>query len=64
MAKKRRNKKWIQSANIKKGALTKKARSRGMSISEYCRQPNLTGKSKRQCALAKTFRKMGKRRRS
>lgn len=57
---KKRKKNWIQGAVKKKGALTKKAKSKGMSISEYCNQGNLSTKSKRQCALAKTLRKMRK----
>ena len=59
MAKKKK-KKWIQGAKIKKGALTKKAKAKGMSISEYCAQSNLSAKSKKQCNLAKTFKKMSK----
>ena len=51
-------KKWIQGANIKAGALTRKAKAAGMTISAYCGQKNLSGKTKRQCNLAKTFRGM------
>ena len=58
MAKK---KKWIQSAAIEEGALTKKAKAEGMSITEYCSQEGLSTKSKRQCNLAATFRKMARR---
>lgn len=47
---------------MKKGALTKKAKARGMSISEYCSQSSLGAKSKKQCALAKTLKGMSKKR--
>ena len=53
-------KKWIQ--KLKKGALTKKAKAKGMSISEYCGQGNLSTKSKRQCAAWRTLKKLSKRR--
>jgi hypothetical protein len=52
--------KWIQGAIKRPGALTKKAKAAGMTISEYCSQPNLSTQSKRQCALAKTLKKLGK----
>ncbi len=57
---KKKVKKWIQAADIQKGALTKKAKAAGMSISAYCSQPGLSTKSKRQCVLAKTFRRMAR----
>lgn len=53
-------KKWIQT--LKKGTLTKKAKAKGMSISEYCSQGNLSTKSKRQCNAWRTLRKLSKRR--
>ncbi len=58
MAKKRK-KRWIQ--NLKKGTLTRKAKRAGMSISEYCAQKNLSTESKKQCAAAKTLKKLRKR---
>lgn len=51
-------KRWIQQAHIKKGALTQMAKAKGMSISEFCAQGNLSPIAKKRCALAKTFKKM------
>jgi len=53
-------KKWMSSLKLHEGALTKKAKAAGMSISAYCAQSNLSGKSKKQCTLYKTFRKAKK----
>lgn len=47
--------KWIQGAIKHEGALTKKAKDAGMSISEYCSRENLSAQAKRQCALRKTL---------
>jgi hypothetical protein len=58
--KKKKKKKWIQGAVKRPGALTKKAEAKGMSISEYCNQKNLSTRTKRQCALAKTLKGMSK----
>jgi len=58
MAKKKT--KWVQSANLHEGALTAKAKAEGKTIAQYCDQPNLSGKSQKQCNLAKTFAKMRK----
>jgi hypothetical protein len=41
-------KKWIAGAIKRKGALTRKAKAAKMSISQYCRKPNLSSRSKRQ----------------
>jgi hypothetical protein len=49
-------KKWIQSAIKRPGALTKKAKAAGKSISEYCGSSSLSTQSKRQCNLAKTLK--------
>jgi hypothetical protein len=46
---------WIQGAIKHPGALTRKAKARGMTIAQYCAQSNLSSSSKRQCALAKTL---------
>lgn len=62
MAKKKRKKRWIQKAVKRPGALTKKAKAKGMTISQYCSQKNLSTRSRRQCALARTLTKMSKRR--
>jgi len=48
-------KKFIQAAIKHPGALTKKAKAAGKSISEYCSGGNLITQSKRQCNLAKTL---------
>ena len=56
-------KKWIQSAIKRPGALTKKAKEAGKSISGYCQSKDLSTRSKRQCNLAKTlkgFKKKGR----
>lgn len=47
---------WIKKAIKNPGALTSQAKRAGMSISEYCKQGNLSTKSKRRCNLAKTLR--------
>ena len=54
------SKKWIQSAIKKPGALTSKAKRAGMSISKYCAKGDLDETTKRQCALAKTLKKLRK----
>jgi hypothetical protein len=60
MAKK---KKWIQEAIKRPGALTKKAKARGESVSEMVASPpkNASTRTKKQIALAKTLRKLRKR---
>jgi protein involved in polysaccharide export with SLBB domain len=50
-------KKWISGAIKRPGALTKKAKAKNMTITQYCAQEGLSTRSKRQCALAKTLRK-------
>lgn len=52
-------KNWIAGAIKHPGALTKKAKAAGKSIASYCADPNLTGQTKRQCAFAKTLKKLG-----
>jgi hypothetical protein len=49
-------KKWIAGAIKRPGALTRKAKAKGMTIDQYCAQENLSTRSKRQCNLAKTLR--------
>jgi len=49
-------KKWIKGAISRPGALTRKAKAKGMTIRQYCAQPNLSTRSKRQCNLAKILR--------
>ncbi len=60
MAKKKKKRRWIQSAVKHPGSLTRAAKAKGMSISEYCAQKNLSTTAKRRCALAKTLSKMRK----
>ena len=60
MAKKK--KKWIQGAIKNKGALTRAAKARGMSISQFCSLPKLSTKNKRRCALAKKLKEFRKKR--
>lgn len=50
-------KKWMKGAVKRPGALTRKAKAAGMTIPQYCAQTGLSTLSKRQCNLAKTFRK-------
>ena len=59
----RKKKKWIKSAIKRPGALTAKARAAGKTIAAYCASPNLSALTKRQCALARTLKKMSKKRR-
>jgi len=56
-------KKWIQKAIKRPGALTKKAKAAGKTVSEFIASPgkNVSTQTKRQIALAKTLRKMRKR---
>lgn len=51
---------WIQGAIKRPGALTAKAHAAGKSLSDYIAHPpkNASTRTKRQIALAKTFRKM------
>jgi hypothetical protein len=55
-------KNWIQKADLKKGAFTKKAKSAGMGVQAYASKVLKKGsaKTKRQASLAKTFKKMSK----
>lgn len=62
MAKKK--KKWIQGAIKHPGALSRKAKAAGMSVSAYIDNPpeGITTKTKRQIALAKTLKKLRRKR--
>ncbi|MGB9619167.1 MAG: hypothetical protein ACPL7K_01995 [Armatimonadota bacterium] len=56
-------KKWIQQAIKKPGALTAKAQKAGQTVAQYC--SNLEGKdetTKRQCNLYFTLRKLASKR--
>ena len=62
------NKKWIQKAKLKEGAFTKKAKAAGFKdVQAYAKKvlkkgSKATTKTKRQAALARTFKKMANRR--
>lgn len=49
-------KNWIQKAIKRPGALTKKAKAAGKSITQYCQGSKLDTRTKRQCNLAKTLK--------
>jgi hypothetical protein len=55
---KNKSKKWIQKADLDTGTLTAKAKAKGMTISQFCAQSNLSAKSTKQCNLAKTFQRI------
>lgn len=55
-------KRWIAGAIKRPGALTAKAKRAGMSISEYCSHKHSDTRTKRQCALYHTLRRMSKKR--
>jgi len=57
-------KNWIKGAISRPGALTRKAKSAGMSVSEFANKATRPGskastQTKRQANLAKTLRKLG-----
>lgn len=60
---KRKRKKWIKGAIKRPGALRRKAKRAGKSITAYCSQKNLSTRTKKQCALAKTLGKLRRRKR-
>jgi hypothetical protein len=53
-------KNWIKGAIKNPGALTKKAKAAGKSLSSYCSSGNRSTKTKRQCNLAKTLKGFNK----
>jgi hypothetical protein len=60
--------KWIQKAIKRPGAFTAKAKAAGMSVAGYASKVLRPGsgastRTKRQAALARTLRKIGRRRR-
>ena len=64
-----RKTKWIQGMHIDEGAFTKKAQAAGMGVQEYAAKVTKPGskastKTKRQANLAKTFRKMGRKKKA
>jgi hypothetical protein len=59
------SKKWIQDANLKEGAFTRKAKAARKTVQQYAEEVGKKGskastKTKRQAALARTFNKMAK----
>lgn len=61
-------KKWIRKAIKRPGALTRKAKKAGMSVSKYSRKVTKKGskastRTKRQANLAKTLKKLRRKRR-
>jgi hypothetical protein len=57
-------KNWVAGAVKRPGALTAKAKRAGKSVSAYCASlgPNADTRTKRQCALYHTLRRMSKKR--
>jgi hypothetical protein len=53
-------KKWIKKAIKRPGALTAKAKKEGKTVGQYCATKR-TGRTAKQCNLAKTLKKMPKR---
>lgn len=54
---------WIQSAHIKKGAFTRKAKAHKMSVREYASdvksgKVKASGTTEKQASLAQTFEKL------
>ena len=47
-----------KSSTIKEGALRNAAAAKGMSISQFCAQKDLSPINKKRCALARGFAKM------
>jgi hypothetical protein len=56
-------KKWIQGAIKKPGSLTRAAKAKKMSVSEFCSQGGLSSTNKKRCNLAKTLSKVRPKRR-
>ena len=59
------NGKWIQKANLKKGAFTKKAKAADKTVSQYASQvlkpgSKASAKTKKQAVLTRTFRNMAR----
>lgn len=55
--------KWISKAIRRPGALTKKARTAGQTVRSYCRtRMSGSGRTARQCRLARTLRSLPRRR--
>jgi len=55
-------KKWIQGAIKHPGALTKRAKAAGMSLSQYMAAPHKSAEIKREVNLARTLIAMSRKR--
>ena len=55
----KKKKNWIKGAIKRPGALTKKAKAEGKTVSQYCAKKR-SGRTAKQCGLAKTLKKMKK----
>lgn len=57
---KKKPKKFIDKAIKRPGDLTRKAKAKGQTVAQFCAElgPRAHTRTKRQCALAKTLRKM------
>jgi hypothetical protein len=58
---------WIQNANLKKGAFTKKAKAADKTVGQYASQvlkpgSKASAKTKKQAVLARTFKTMARER--
>lgn len=60
--KKKKDKLWIQHADIKEGKLTAKAKAAGMSLAEFMKAHENTDdpELKKEITLARTFRRLAK----
>lgn len=52
--------KWIAGAIKHPGALTRKAKAAGQTVTEYCARKHDDTTTQRQCSLAKTLRGFNK----
>jgi len=52
-------KKWIQGAIKHPGALTRKAKAAGMTLTEFMRAPHRDKTTQRQVNLARTLKRLG-----
>lgn len=58
-------KKWIQKADIKKGALTEQAKAAGMGVHEFAQEhKGDSGTTGKRARLALTFEKIGEKKKS
>lgn len=55
--------KWIQRAVRHRGALRRKAARRGMTVAQFCRLRHRDTRTRRQCNLFHTLRRLARRRR-